>query len=226
MNMRKKTPILIGTVLFLTFLVASATYAFFATSAQITNNLVFEAIFDSTTPTFTASVEKDLNLQVYATDMLQHSSTSVKSADGIIKIDALASKDDADMVCTYDIDLVWDSDGYVPSTTLPAEDQETGTIFPYELSIKGTRVVTGDDGYTYTNKDLAEKNISDIEFTIVGDEKRATIISGAEIHNKSATEKTLTTWTFTLSFYSLPVTQDALLGNTYSGHLVVTNAVC
>lgn len=224
MNIQKKTPILIGTILFFMFLIASATYAYFATNIQIAN-LSVEALFDSTKPSFTAYVEKDLNLQVYATDMLEHSSTSVKSADGVIKVDALASKENADMVCTYDIELVWTSDEYVPSTVLPVQDAESNS-FPYELSLKASRQITGDDEYSYANKDLTEINLDNINFTTVGDEKRAKVISGAEIHNKSAATSTSTTWTFTLSFYSLPVTQDTLLGKTFSGHLMVTNVVC
>lgn len=222
--MKKRTSILIITIIFLIFIIANATYAYFATSAEIINNLSFEAIFNSSMPAFTAEVKKDLSLNVYTTDMLQHSDVSVKSAEGIIDITALSASSTAAVVCTYDIDLVWDSEGYVPSTTLPTYDTDN-KAYPYELSIKGIRE-TEDPGYTYQDKNLSEINISNITFKEEDGEKRANLIKGAEIHNQSVDTATTTKWTFTLSFYSLPVSQNGLLGKTFTGHLVVSNAVC
>lgn len=225
MNINKKAPMLIGTILFLIFIVGSATYAYFSNSIKITSNIGFNTVFASTKPIFTSLVEKDLDLHVYRSDMLEGSSTSATSDNGIIKVNLLSSKDDMRAVCTYDIVLVWEAEDYVPSTTLPAHDADNNE-FPYELSLKASRTTTGDDGYSYLDKNLAEINLDKIGFMTVGEEKRATIISGAEIHNQSSSNSTTTTWNLTLSFYSLPVVQDALLGKTYSGRLVVTNVKC
>lgn len=225
MNLKKRAPILIGTIIIMLIIIANAAYAYFATTAEIVSNLSFEALFNSTLPTFTSYVEKDLSLQVYTTDMLNHSDLAVKSANGIVKVDVLSSSATAGVICTYDIDLVWDSDNYVPSTVLPIQDEE-GNNFLYELSLKATREITGDNGYTYQDKSFAETNLNNITFTTVDGEKRAKLIRGAEIHNQSDTDMTSTTWTITLSFYSLPTSQNTLLGKSFSGHLVVTNAIC
>lgn len=223
--MKNKKTILIITITFFIFLIASATYAFFRAQIDVETNLNFAASFDGLSPSFTAYVEKDMNLEIYSSDMLKNTVVASKTNDGTVIVELTSAKDGTDAVCSYNIEYVWDSaDEYVPSTSLPVSSDE-GTSFPYELSIKGTRLTQNDDEYTYQNKDLGETNLDKLSWQEV-DGKRAVIVENAEIHSKSSTVASKTIWTFTMSFYSLPVNQNVLLGKNFKGHLVITNISC
>lgn len=223
-NYYNKTDIALTIVALLVLLIVtiSASYAYFASGLDTGNGLVLNST-TSTAPTFMAYAADPISLMVEAADMATPSTTASKTDVGSI-VATLASPDQGKTVsCTYDIELVWDTeDQYtIPTATL-------GGDYPYEISLSGTQVVQGDNsGHVYSKSTLNETNLTD--FTWIGSAgsigRNTKVITGAEIYSNSV-QKTTITWNFSLNFYSLPTDQSDLAGKNYGAHLSVTNVLC
>lgn len=225
MNEKKYNTIYIGIILVGLFtLIVSSSYAYFTAITDLgnANALNFSTITPSA-PTFSSYSSKNLTLNVNAGDMLEASTTPVKSSEGELIVTLAAPNAGSTVHCTYDV-VLETSSKYKPSNTLPL----TGyTGYNYEISLKGERATTGDtSGHTYVSKALSETSFGN--YTLNANEtnaKTTTIISGAEIYSKSTTA-TKTTWTFTMNFYSLPVSQNSIFGQNISAKVYVANVVC
>lgn len=221
--MKKKNIILlILTIAFLVTLVVSATYAYFAGSSSQSN-----ATFNTALPNkgiFTSYSTDPLAFSLDAQDFDSASTTAKKTDNGNIIVDFISNNSN-ELHCTYDIRLVWDStDQYIsPSMTLPSNG------YNYELSILGSRANSDStSGHSYENKNLSEINLTNLnwEGTAGTIGRYATLVSGAEIYNKSITISSRTTWTFTMKFYVLPSDQDIFENKNFAMHLQVANIVC
>ena len=221
---KKKIGLLISTVMLMLVLVFTATFAYFGMG---TMNLTNIANLNVVTPTsmaaFTSYSNNSLSLSVELEDLMTVSPTPVSdTGDLIVKLSAPSAN--TQMFCTYDIRYIWDTTDQYTSPTMTLN-----STYPNELSIAGSVVATGDSysGYTYTSKNLVEKDLSQFSWTgnagTIG--RYTTLVSGAKIYSNTTTGTTAT-WTFTLNFYTLPSNQASLGGKNMAGHLQAANIVC
>lgn len=215
----KKSNLVYGiiAIIVLISLVFSATFAYYTTTKSAGGKVNLNVTTPNASASFVSYSSDPLALNVTLDKMIQASTTASVVDNGVLVVE-MASANTTEMYCTYDIDFVWDSqDKYTsPTTTLSGS-------YPFELSIQGSQVVTGDSNvnHTYNNKNLAETNLS--TFTLTNN--KAKLVSGATIYSSSTTATTAT-WTFTMKFYTLPTSQSALAGKTYLAHLTTSNVVC
>jgi len=224
--MEKKNNFIITilTIAMLLFITISATYAYFS-SSQNMNNLVINASMQANKASFTSYVSDQIELNVSSEYFVDPSTMPSVSDNGIIYVEFVSNSNEGNMHCTYDINLVWDSEQQytAPSFPLPYEGG-----YNFELSILGNRYTENDStGVSYQNKDLNEINISNLSW--IGEEgsigRYAVIVDNAEIYS-TGTTSTKTTWTFTVNFYTLPELQSGVMGKDFSAHLEVSDIVC
>ena len=219
---KNKTNIVLTCISLAVLLVVTiiASYAYFTSTANITNNLKMNTT-TMAAATFTAYAQDQIELNIGAEDMIEASSSPKKSDAGSIVAKLSSPEEGISVFCTYDIDLVWDTtDQYsAPTTTLSGN---------YEISLLGSQTVSGDTtGHVYNVNRLTETNLTDFTWsgTVGAVGRKAKVISGAQIYSKSVAETTAT-WNFTLNFYSLSTDQSSIAGRNFGAHLAVTNVVC
>ena len=217
--------LMIVTIIIMLVIVVAATYAYFATSMSLTNNVALNiTVPNASRATFTSYSTNPLQLNVVLANMINPSAIAVVTDTGdlIVKYSSPVANDDYE--CTYDIQYVWDStDQYItPSMTLTP-------TYPYEISLAATANATGDSfsSYDYSSKNLMEKDLSQFLWNgsagTVG--RYSTIISDAKIYTNTVAGTTVT-WTFNLNFYSLPSVQTDFSGKSLSAHIVTGNIRC
>ena len=209
-------------IIFLLFLIISASYAYFTSSINNSNITVVNTVLSSANAEFMAYSVDPLSISAELSDFLAASDTPVASDNGTIIVKLASSEAGQTVHCTYDVRFIWDS---TTQYTTATQSLSSGT---YELSILGSRTTTGDTtGHSYESKDLSEINLTNLSWTgnagVAG--RYATLVSGAEIYSMATTDTT-TTWTFTINLYSLSGNQSSLMNKNYQSHLVVTNIVC
>ena len=209
-------------LLMLLIVTISATYAYFDSKFASTNALNVSAS-TSDAATFTAYTVDQIEFTVTADDFFEPSPNPSKSDNGQVVAKLSSPVENKTVYCSYDIDLVWDTENQYTSPSMIFNNE-----YKYEISLLGNQSVTGDTtGYVYSNSNLTETNLTD--FTWSGDigsiGRSAKVVSGAKIYSKSMNPTTVT-WNFTLNFYTLPEDQSAIMAKNYGAHLAVTNVVC
>lgn len=203
-------------IFMLLLITISATYAYFNNDIKNTNSL-FVDIEAGTAPAFTAYTIDQITLDITGSDLLETNISPVKSDNGRVVATLTSGKEGELVYCTYDIELVWDS---IDRYTFPAGILDD--TYKYEISLMASQTVVGDTtGHNYLINSLNETNLTDFSW----ENGNANVIRGAEIYSNS-TIATNVNWDFTLNFYALPTSQNALMGKNYSAHLGVTNVVC
>ena len=209
-------------LIFMLFLVISASYAYFTSNINTTNITKVNTNLASADATFMAYSTDPLSISAELSDFMTASASPVETDNGVIVVKLSSSTAGQVAHCTYDVRFVWDS---TTQYTTASQTLSSGT---YELSILGSRTTTGDtSGHSYASKNLSETNLTNLTWNgTAGTAGRyATLVSGAEIYSNATTDTT-TTWTFTINLYSLSGNQSSIINKNYQAHLAVTNIVC
>ncbi len=257
--MEKRNTILLSIIAIATLLVAvvGATFAYFASNINTNSNVGVNVNTSKSTAAFVATAGKGINITVDSVEMQQNDAGdgSQQTANGTydsgltdnstLNVTLLASENDKETTCTYDVIFTWDD----KSKTNFAEEAEnaeaTGSEHPSEYYIRteggvstgfkeltiegdisaGVGESSGDRTGTY--EEITETNIDEFKLKNGDSDKKVLVLKeGQQITSVSTSNPTYHNYTFTVKFYNLNKDQTKLMGKTFAGTISVDNVHC
>lgn len=241
--MEKRNTLLLTVIAIATLLVAvvGATFAYFATTQEISANIPVNVATASSSASFTATTDGDINIMVDAFEMQQGDANDNTTIEGLtdnatLTVQLGAANDGEESICSYDIIYTWTSnkyaldasgnvttDGatqyYIPTADLPTDGKE--------FTISATAVASNetDTQTKSTVTPVAETNFD--KFTIAGQTDAGKdyfiLVDDANIVSTAAdaSRAVKVVWTFEAKFYNLTKDQTKLMNKTFSGTISV-----
>jgi len=213
---KNKLVLMIITILVFVVLLVGATYAYFASDANVGDGLDFTVITDENNIAF-AATSGVLSMYVAAENMLP---SQIGNGDTLAAevtgennmIVTLAANTQTPIACSYNMYFQW-NEGEAYLTPTNANKNE----FTLELELQD-RDGTGGEG---TNKFANETQLTKVVTT----KNKTLIVEGAYIVG-SQTRSGLQTWVPTTRFYNLTDNQVALSGANFGGKFTIEDVEC
>lgn len=231
--MEKRNTMLLTVIAVATLLVAviGATFAYFATTTNISANVPVNIETPANAASFTAIASKDIDITVDANEMQQANAseeTENNTSAGLTDTAALnvvlkAAAANQASTCTYDIIWTWTSDKYTLEGGTDAKHYHKTADVVKEFTIEGKATTTNTQtGTTLTA--LTESNFdtfteqqktvesNTVDYIVLVDNAKIIVsdIAGGNVN-----------WDFTVRFYNSRKDQSALMSKNFSGTISV-----
>lgn len=235
--------------------VIGATFAFFMAeinTAKGNVNLTLNS--SSNKAVFTASSTGDVNINVDAYMMQVHDATNGENtsnnteiaknleSNASINVTLLASEENQETKCTYDLVFVWDNESasnfagktnaeekssngskYYESKYYVRSDNTTVEGFKeFTIEIDETSGLSSDDRLT-SSQSLEEINMDTFS---IDDKGKMPLLKTQVITSRSRTTSTVANYNITFRFYNLKTDQSSLKGKKFKGTVVIENVIC
>ncbi len=260
--MERRNTLLITVIAIATLLVAvvGATFAYFASTINTNNgNVNLNLETSDNKAVFTSSATGGIDIKVESYMMQQHDAVegddeNMSNDDDInalltnnanLNVTLLASEDDHETQCTYDLIFKWDNESGSNFTDVETKEQPEGSSETKfykskyyvrtdtsnsdafkELTIE-VNVNAGVEDQKEERPDeselISERNLDTFN---VNDSGKMTLISGETITSVSKSKKSYSNYNIIFRFYNLKNDQSKLMDKKFKGTISVDNIVC